>query len=123
MNTIVSFKLAKLLKEKGFDEHCLQCYAEERLIDKMTGGDIFTGIYRLCTKSRFHKRYYSAPTIAEVVMWLYEKHDIWIVAFPTEQDWTFDIFKGLDCVKSESFFNSPKKAYEAAIEYALNNLI
>lgn len=61
--------------------------------------------------------------IMRVVMWLYEKHGIWIVVFPTEQDWTFDIFKGLDCVKSESFFNTPVNAYEAAIKYALNNLV
>lgn len=67
----------------------------------------------------------SIPLIpdAEVVMWLYDSHKIWIVVFPTEQDWTFDIFKGLDCVKSESFFNTPANAYEAAIEYTLKNLV
>ncbi len=61
--------------------------------------------------------------IMQVIMWLYDNHKIWIVVFPTEQDWTFDIFKGLDCVKSESFFDTPVNAYEAAIEYALNNLV
>lgn len=60
--------------------------------------------------------------IMKVVMWFYDNHGIWIVVFPTEQDWTFDIFKGLDCVKSESFFNTPVNAYKAAIKYTLNNL-
>jgi len=67
----------------------------------------------------------SYPTIAEVVMWLYENHKFWIVAFPIEDDfWAFDVFDSKsECIKSGMEFNSLTEAYEAAIEYTLNKLI
>ncbi len=61
MNTPVSFELAKLLKEKGFDlnhEYMVFTFSET---EKYPEGELFL-----------------KPTIAEVVMWLYEKHEIWI---------------------------------------------
>lgn len=139
MNTPVSFPIAKLLKEKDLIIASVKCYAEERFIDKNTGGDLFTGVFRLCTKSRFHKRYYYAPTIAEVVMRLYEKHGIWIYSVKSKYGW-------LGCVKdysnedlkliytthsedmflageSDKWYNSPTEAYSEAIEYTLKNLI
>ena len=153
LNKPVEFSTAKLLKEKGFDNECEYFYSKygaftylkphreyehlhsysERLVMYYDGKydwnslDVDEGMIALKTAFSESDGYVncecSAPTITEVIMWLYEKHGIWIVAFPTEQDWTFDIFKGLDCVKSESFFNSPTESHEAAIEYALNNLI
>ena len=61
----------------------------------------------------------SAPTIAEVVMWLYEKHGDWIsvVKFEKYSSCTFRH----NCLFKE--YNSPTEAYEAAIEYTLKNLI
>ena len=97
MNKSISYPLAKLLKEKGFDEPCPNLYYQPERCKK--------------------------PTIADVCMWLYEKHDIWIVVFPTEENWTFDIFNKIECVKSESFINSPTESYEAAIEFCLTKLI
>ena len=51
-------------------------------------------------------------------MWLYEKHKIWIN--PTYQYnkffWKFGSYQTQE-------YNSPTEAYEAAIEYTLNNLI
>ena len=115
MTTPVSFELAKLLKEKGFDNICYKWYSVEGGLYCQDEFDNCRGFIPACECG--------APTVAEAVMWLYDNHKIWIVVFPTEQDWTFDIFKGLNCVKSESFFNTPVNAYEAAIEYALNNLV
>lgn len=137
MNTLVNFELAKLLKEKGFDESCMKCYAEERLIDKKNGGDLFTGVYRLCDRSRFHKKYYLAPTIAEAVMWLYEKHGIWIVvetALGEDVKCLFSWYctddeQNILCsdfdytADSKYHHKSPTEAYKAAIEYTLKNLI
>ena len=65
------------------------------------------------------------PTISDVVMWLYEKHGIWVyVDFYNENRW-FGVFRNKEGVKTELFdvFNSPTEAYEAAIEYTLKNLI
>ena len=111
MNTPVSFELAKLLKEKGFDVNC----------DGYTIHGKMTGVGNSAKQ-------YSAPTIAEVVMWLYDKYGIWISV-------TKHTKNGLRCfspyidnksVKEDAFFNDydrPTEAYEAAIEHTLKHLI
>lgn len=77
------------------------------------------------------------PIIADVVMWLYEKHGIWV--FP---EWQFgrkmwlgtihDITSHENTIKiqdkyykdmGEAEYSLPTEAYEAAITYTLNNLI
>lgn len=111
MNTPVSFPIAKLLKEKGFDKKVLCCY-------NIDNGKLSVAPHH--ELSNFNAGvHYSAPTIADVVMWLYEKHGIWIEVY-------FDGFKkNFYIVQSgeEIEFNSPTEAYEAAIEYCLINLI
>lgn len=108
MNTPVDFPTAKLLKEKGFEQRT-KSYTEDGKLVTVS-----------LTIRRFipEKIYYPAPTIAEVVMWLYERHGIWIS--PTHQYnqffWRFGSYQTQD-------FNSPTEAYEAAINYTLNNLI
>ncbi len=122
MNTTVSSPLAKLLKEKGFDEPCKLCVedGDERPLPFNCGNTIH--------RNSLHP-YYSAPTIAEVVMWLYEKYDIWICVDKAEGfNWfKFNIRKlkdiGYEYGGFGSDFNSPKEAQVAAIEYTLNNLI
>jgi hypothetical protein len=103
MNTPVSFEIAKLLKEKGFD-----------------GIEIDYGLNQILNLK-------PAPTIAEVVMWLYEKHGIWISPQPNEpyidNDWCFTVFKDLKNNGSLEGYNSPTEAYEAAINYVLLNLM
>lgn len=128
MNKPISYPLAKLLKEKEYHEECWQSYRTiEHTEDRLSWwkvGELNKPMYcKLSDKNDAHYGVCSAPTIADVVMWLYEKHDIWIVVFPTEENWTFDIFNKIECVKSESFINSPTEAYEAAIEYTLTKLI
>jgi hypothetical protein len=77
--------------------------------------------------------------ISDVVMWLYEKHGIWISVHLENYrgyegyDFNFEfvdnsektIAKQEDAYKllGETVFNSPTEAYEAAIEYTLKNLI
>lgn len=120
MNTPVSFELAKLLREKGFDvkdkeNHYFYVvnHADPKKFSYLEvgyGNDIL------------------APTIAEVVMWLYEKHGIWIY---TVKDYDMpkfnyaiqqpNVYSVLSYLHND--FNSPTEAYEAAIEYTLNNLI
>lgn len=78
------------------------------------------------------------PTIAEVVMWLYEKHGIWITVNPKRERnvsgenymqfdvdiWRLEGEKGCVLYGIELLqFNSPTEAYEAAIEYCLTKLI
>ena len=68
--------------------------------------------------------------IMQIIMWLYEKHGIWIVVnFANKTQWYFDCNKiGFDGKDKKLFqsnynYNSPTEAYEAAIEYCLNKLI
>ena len=132
MNTPVSFPIAKLLEEKGFDKVTNKSYRisinPERPLPTEPIADEITYFPNV-------KESYSAPTIAEVVMWLYEKHGIWIQPFPYDtitaaKEWTATILslewgedKEVHYEHKIGSLNSPTEAYEAAIEYTLKNLI
>ena len=125
MNTPINFEIAKLLKEKWFDRETLESY-EYRGVEhqqpsykgRLTKNKLLCDIL--------------APTIAEVVMWLYEKHGIWlkndiisinqVIKFYSSY---YEISNGFTAlpVQLEGNFNSPTEAYEAGIEYTLKNLI
>lgn len=141
MNTSVSFELAKLLKEKGFDEWCNHYY-EHSLTESYNEQDGYSGPFgwKKCEtnyQSGFHinnSKYdnsneawflCSAPTIAEVVMWLYEKYGIWVYVDNNHihKWWYCAHLIGSSDKYDASQYNSPTQAYEAAISYTLNNLI
>ncbi len=121
MITPISFELAKLLKEKGFEERTKSYNQEGKLVT------VSMTIRRL----NLDKIYYPAPTIAEVVIWLYEKHGIWIECLHRGDmgDFTFKISKLKKGWRTkphyihENGYNSPTEVYELAIEYCLTNLI
>lgn len=135
MNTPVGFPTAKLLKEKGFEEISSNFYTNPRC--KMFGIDEHGRYYPIKNKAKSlwisgnaatldSKHVYYAPTIAEVVMWLYEKHGIWIaVTSISQESWQCHMTRKGDSLGKcylEDFYN-PTEAYEVAIEYTLNNLI
>lgn len=75
----------------------------------------------------------SAPTIAQVIMWLYKKYEIWIRVTPipysdnlTHWRWehmsTNYATRNAGWKKQEDYM-SPTEAYEAAILYTLKHLI
>lgn len=156
MNTPVKFKIAKLLKEKGFTmfqdnfksalvdtrnyktqrysfykEYHDENYTRKIELNLQVGtnsSNIFGLQESYDNPSSGSFNFYFAPTIAEVVMWLYEKHGIWIWV---EQEDTTNEFQWLcryenkGCCKDydDKFYNSPTESYKAAIEYTLKNLI
>jgi hypothetical protein len=135
MNTPVSFELAKLLKEKEFDENCSDYYTQTGNLNSDGWGDIiyeqgfgFPDRMLRFNYSDFNKNQketcFLCPTIAEVVMWVYEKHEIWI-GVEASDDFTMFCFRVRKKEVSRLSFdyNSPTEAYEAGIEYTLNNLI
>lgn len=153
MNTAVNFELAKLLKEKGFDEECNSLFIHEirngdtewKLIELFERNNKDTYDFLLSCDMDWQK-HYLRPTIAEVVMWLYEKHGIWIDVSPcmTFKDGNLrgyeeNSFSFLYSVKygTEELFlansnkplvfqkgyNSPTESYEAAIKYCLENIV
>lgn len=128
MTTSVNPKISKLLKEKGFV--CLKSdkfWKDGFSFDKKDYNPIA------------YKDKDNVATIAEAVMWLYEKHEIWISVhlencrgytgfdfnfeFINDKEKTINEQEILYKTLGESVFNSPTEAYEAAIEYILNNLI
>jgi hypothetical protein len=119
MKTPLSFELAKLLKEKEYDvenRYQLQMYGSQHVPQLEPYND---------TKWNIYKNYYLAPTIAEVVMWLYEKHGIWVEVIETDlfNKFFFQIKRKDNTKLKNGDFNSPTETYENAIEYVLNNLI
>lgn len=141
MTTPVSFEIAKLLKEKGF-EQTLEVGVICRIQNKINKDYQKTRPLResdLTNEWSILNEIY--PTIVEVVMWLYEKHGIWIIVDWSQTKWCFSVIDVKEdtikkvagdkwkerssgvYLKTELDFNSPTEAYEAAIEYTLKNLI
>jgi len=123
MTTAVSFELAKLLKEKGFDLYCQHSYWKGELTLHTPGYALKDGTTSQANYFNF-ERYY-APTISEVVMWLYEKHGLWIsVKQGYKWEWYIETVGNHPELKyNDGLEDSPTEAYEAAIEYTLKNLI
>lgn len=133
MNTPVSFELAKLLKEKKFKPTKLFGY-----ISKFYNPNTETLLaYGRTGRIDLSKAYF-APTIAEVVMWLYEKHKVWVQGpFPLNNGkWEWVVFflkeplegsngfkNRMSIVEEVPYYHTPTEAYEAAIEHVLKNLI
>ena len=136
----VSFELAKLLKEKGFDGEC-------RAFWKDWNGEI-----RLCSCNNAHMFEYchnsmleryndaeetniAAPTLQMAMKWLREVHRIHISITPLSFEdgifWMYKIIKlwsdnncsELHRSDSRVGFNTYEEACEAAIKYCLENLI
>lgn len=119
----VSFKIAKLLKEKGFDEHCVYVYRHDGSEDIWDADkeDI------ACQK----------PTLAMAMKWLREVHKISVEPLPDWLDsnhenihegWYCEIRNLTDMSYDADYFEHKKystyeEACEAAIKYCLEILI
>ena len=143
MNTPVKFTIANLLKDKGFKQKECPSYL---LVDFSQTNTFKTnpeniGIGDLIGYYVPNKTV-NAPTITEVVMWIYEKLGIWITV-----DWmtrikpynsgfishlrgarkrlNYDNYTVINNTKHPGYevFDSPAEAYEAAIEYCLTMFI
>ena len=126
MNKVVNFEIAKLLKEKGFEgtKSPLWYYKDGTLHETPTVG--YEGLKCWNTWDATQGVRWDAPTIAEVVMWLYEKYGVWIYPIPASTtSWYYSIESLNESFNREvkSGYNSPTEAYEAAITYCLENLI
>lgn len=109
MNTPITFKLAKVLNEKGLP-----------------------GLKEFYMDKRHYDLNYNKLIIADVIMWLYGKHGIWIVVnidkphFSKSCMFFGNVIKfGLHHKNKHRtvFYNSPTEAYIAGITYCLENLI
>ena len=120
MNTPVNFELAKLLVEKKMHIKTLSTLSygvEEGKEPTLLPNEFIFG----------KMSSYNAPLILEVVMWLFEKHGIWIHS--TYRDNVVGFNYSICNIKTNTVemeaweFNSPTKAYEAGIIYTLKKLL
>lgn len=122
MNKPANFEIAKLLKEKGFMDKNM--YGDVRLSQPKFYDN--TGVIH-DIKNAFEntelnlKECYNAPTIADVVMWLYEKHGIWISV--TKYKNYGDDVTYFTPDNERHIYKTPTEAYEARIKHTLENLI
>ena len=130
MNKEISFKLALLLDEKKFGEYNLTEYHYNRE-DYYRQGKLCIKKGHLLHNEDYPYNVYNgqlnAPTIAEVITWLYEKYGVWVHADyynngNGEVIWFYN-YKTVDKESMDEGFNSPTEAYEAGITHVLENLI
>ena len=116
---VVSFEIAKKLKERGYREKAMYFYDE-------LGYD-----WHCIEPSNMNNtRNYSAPFISQVLKWLRKNHNIFIVVFlndDTDNPVTYEIYQGTECLLHHHgrYFSLQEwdKANIDAIEYVLDNLI
>ena len=140
MEDLVTFEIAKKLKEKGFRE---ECYAY------WSGSDNYHTIHynfiqnpapsRKLTTKDFYKcenwycerNNYDAPTISQVLKWLREEKIYIVPTFCVDQNdngyWDFRLISTMDGMliydEIKNRYNSYEQAALAGIEYVLNKLI
>lgn len=122
-----SFEVAKLLKEKGFNENCHALYdVNTKQIDIKNVGDVFN--------NKQWENYISAPSQSLALKWLSEVHDLHIIVYPWQADneekaihWCCTVYKSFAHLGNDVYTNETPKSYEEAVEaallYVLKNLI
>jgi len=143
MNTPVKFEIAKLLKEKGIEFKTNMFYPDLSWNQDTLYNSLHTEGVDFCQELGLDAwgSVFPAPTIADVLMWLYENHDIWISLIPDSQSghklimrkFSVHLFiyrNGLNVQNTTfrvneniAYYNSPTKAYEAAIKYCLTEIV
>lgn len=114
---IVSFEIAKKLKEKGFNEDCCTAY-----------NTLTMRIERSLTSWKDYKGVIIAPTISQVLKWLREKKKLHIsIEYGYEEIpvWDFEIrlIGNYGRWWTDETYSSYELAALAGVEYCLDNLI
>ena len=119
----VSFEVAKLLKEKGFDEKCRSYYFGSSGRHSRCALEIKTNDFRDGEILR--------PTLQMACKWLREIYDLHIIAYPykanDKKKWCCYVYKTFNLLGCEQYIDetldSYEEAVEAALKYVLENLV
>lgn len=119
----VSFGIAKLLKEKGFDWDCITYYVDSKPNNvqySMLFGNNTTWEPRCC----------SAPTFQMAMKWIREVHNINIdiVSVWNQKRFEYQVFvvtpeNAKHCYIDDKLYLGYEEAVEAGLKYSLENLI
>lgn len=127
----VSFKIAKLLKEKGFCEENVYCYYQGEYENDST--DVWRGECKF--NWNIYNDSYSAPTQQMACRWLREEHEIDIIPiirhslkYAQESPFRDYACRVYDCdgnivMSATKWYSRYENAVEAALQYVLKNLI
>ena len=133
----VSFEVAKLLKDKGFDEHCFcinyplpEGGHHSIILPNLLNNSMipFIDKYNFC---RYKEDFITIPTLQMAMKWLREMHNIYIEITPSSKtnefivdSYRIDIVtKTFDTIYVSSGYDTYEEAAEAAIKYCFENLI
>lgn len=144
----VSFEVAKLLKEKGFDEPCTYLWFFEKTNNPEVDDN---GVYKIPIKNHTENDYwnntsielfkkeseywnddidiFACPTLQMAMKWLRETHNIDIIINVSSKDESDDKRKYTYAIVSNRFIGTDnvkriyEEACEAAIKYCLEKLI
>ena len=124
----VSFQVAKLLKEKGFDcsrSDISAMYNEDGKLFSLSTADKYYYDY-----DDFDEKDYIAPTLQMAMKWLRKIHSLEIYPYhdygEDNDSWWFEIIRSRSSYaeyESDSIYLKYEEACEAAIKYCLENLI
>lgn len=122
----VSFEVAKLLKESGFNEYCRTYYTNYRI----GVPEIYNSPQLIDNKSLFEMSLgLSAPTLQMAIKWLRKTHKIFFNVnyynLDIGNEWLQLRINRLNKIGCEVSFEGfdPEEQYEKAIKYCLENLI
>lgn len=119
----VSFEVAKLLKEKGFNESCYRYYDNKGdICGKYINPDIPFNYSSV--------PYYLCPSQPMVMKWLRRVHNvnIDIVSIWNQKRFEYQVFvvtpeNAKQCYVDDKLYLGYEEAVESALKYALENLI
>jgi hypothetical protein len=129
MNKPVTLELAKLLKSKNIYFKGTSVFFYETV---STDSGVFVPDLNIEILEGDYTEDLCFPTIADVIMWLYDKHDIWIFIERNGWFWTIEMSDNKTIHQEDlpltewsiwNGFKEPVAAYQSAIKYCLNNLI
>ena len=128
----VSLEIAKLLKEKGFNEVCRYEYG----VPEVDGGYVLQEFYQPIQNCELIDTAYTAPTLQMACKWLREVHDICVYCYNTNSrckqygkyeagaSWISDDVSVIFHNSAHSLYaDTYEQAVEEVLKYCLINLI
>ena len=124
----VSFEVAKLLKEKGFDWKVFHFYDEEGHLKHREGDCYSLYDWNYPTKDGYGSQYCSAPTQQMACAWLEETYGIFIkigrgMDINSNYYYSYNVLDKDNVGQIKSIRPSKEEAIATALEYVLTKLI
>jgi len=130
---LISFKTAKLAKEKGFDKLVYACYNNSTALENLNNiwscgceGGMHLEEWYYNYNAYPHNTLYSAPTQSLLQKWLREEHNLSIeIACTIIKDWFFEIYKissGNRMYKAKAHFKTYEEALEVGLQEGLKQI-